>query len=802
MAQVLLAGSLEPSDAPTLASALSQVEESLRVWASSAELFQSLLQQVFGVGAGVAADALRSELLAGGLGLQLERLDSTTLAGRRGAYTSDGADGGERIYINDAWLNTATTQEITAVLIEEIGHALDQRLHGLQDTPGDEGALFAALLLQQPLSEQQRLSIQTEDDHGTLQINGQTVLVEAAEAIGTGLSPNPNAGVIDIGPGEFQENNEDFTNEGTINNSGTLENYGTLFNNGPSFSSIAIVLNEGLIANSGTITNTSYGEIVNRGTFLNRSESFLTNDGGFINNSGTIDNSGTLLNNGFSFLFNGGLLENDKSIVNDGSLENANQLNNNNGGDIVNNNFLRNNGALNNDGLLEHIDGIFDNNGQISNNGTFNNSAFLDNSTFGEILNNGNIFNQGFIQNIGITRNDSYFYNGDAFVNFGYLSSLGQFRNLGTLDNNASVTIEGFFDNLGTLFNIGTFENNGQFFNDGPFLTDSTSILMGRGDFYGDFNIESGEFRANRGARIFDNFQVSGSGVFRIEDYSTSDSILTLFGSGSIDLEFATIDYGSIDSLTFGSYVLIDAENAGSIFIDLDQQNILLDALESSGREYNLFKFQDEDLVLEVTCLLAGTLIATPSGEQPIETLQPGDWVQTVNGPRAVRFLSRTSHNPVILWNLDELPIRINAGALGGGSPRRDLYVSSDHGILIEGHLVQASALVNDRTICRTTPEDWSPHRPITYYKLEFQEHELITAEGLLVESFVDNQARGAWDNHQHYLALYGEELPIREMPLPRIKYARQLSGMLRSHLQQLLAPATVALETPSLSRS
>ncbi len=771
MAQVLLAGSREPSDAPALASALSQVEESLRVWASSAELFQSLLQQVFGVGAGVAADALRDDLLAGGLRLQLERLDSTTLAGRRGAYTSEGADGGERIYINDAWLNTATTQEITAVLIEEIGHALDRRLHGLQDTPGDEGALFAALLLQQPLSEQQRLTIQAEDDHGILKINGQSVLVEAAEAVGTGLSPNPNAGVIEIGPGEFVENNEDFTNEGTINN-------------------------------TGTITNTSYGEIVNRGTFLNRSESFLTNDGGIINNSGTIDNSGTLLNNSYSLLFNGGLLDNNKSLVNDGSLENDNQLNNNSGGDLVNNGLLTNNGAFNNDGLVENVAGNFENYGQLSNNGTLSNTAALENGITGEILNNGNIFNQGLISNSGIIRNENYFESGDYFANSGYLSSFGLFRNLGTFENIGSVIIDGSFENAGSLYNTGTFENNGQLYNDGSFFTYSTSILMGRGDFYGDFNIESGEFRANLGARIFDNFQVSGSGIFRIEDYSTSDSILTLFGSGSIDLEFATIDYGSIDSLTFGSYVLIDAENAGSIFIDLDQQNILLDALESSGREYNLFKFQDEDLVLEVTCLLAGTLIATPSGEQPIETLQPGDWVQTVNGPRAVRFLSRTSHNPVILWNFDELPIRINAGALGGGSPRRDLYVSSDHGILIEGHLVQASALVNDRTICRTTPEHWSPQRPITYYNLEFQEHELITAEGLLVESFVDNQARGAWDNHQHYLALYGEELPIREMPLPRIKYARQLSGMLRSHLQQLLAPATVALEALSLSRS
>ncbi|MDM7936460.1 MAG: Hint domain-containing protein [Cyanobium sp. CZS 48M] len=168
------------------------------------------------------------------------------------------------------------------------------------------------------------------------------------------------------------------------------------------------------------------------------------------------------------------------------------------------------------------------------------------------------------------------------------------------------------------------------------------------------------------------------------------------------------------------------------------------------------------------TCFLAGSLIAIPSGERPIGTLQPGDLICTADGPQPVRFISRTSHNPVILWNIDGLPICVKAGAMGDGLPRRDLYVSGGHALLLDGHLIAASALVNGSTILQTQPEDWDAHRPITYYNIELEKHELITAEGLMVESFFDSFERSGWDNYTAYLALYGSEQPLEELPLPR----------------------------------
>ncbi len=191
---------------------------------------------------------------------------------------------------------------------------------------------------------------------------------------------------------------------------------------------------------------------------------------------------------------------------------------------------------------------------------------------------------------------------------------------------------------------------------------------------------------------------------------------------------------------------------------------------------------------VNVVCFLAGTLIANPSGEQPIETLQPGDLISTAEGPRPVRFISRTSHFPLVLDANDVLPIRIAAGALGERGPVRDLYVSPDHAILVDGHLLHASVLVNGTTITRTSLAHWQQriNQPIEYLNIELERHQLITAEGLVVESFVDNRPRSDWDNYTAYLSLYHQELPIRELLLPRVKFKRQLSSALRRLLQQL----------------
>jgi post-segregation antitoxin (ccd killing protein) len=176
MAQLLLTGP-EQGTGTDLEPSLELVESRLGAWASSSNTgaYSALLREVFGVQDADATSALQASIRGKGLGIKLEILDAATLRGIHGAYTSDAPQGRGRIYLNAAWLQTARASEIEAVLLEEIGHAIDHRLNGSVDTPGDEGEVFSARLRGLiPAS-----SAFTEDDHRLISLNGRPVAIEA-----------------------------------------------------------------------------------------------------------------------------------------------------------------------------------------------------------------------------------------------------------------------------------------------------------------------------------------------------------------------------------------------------------------------------------------------------------------------------------------------------------------------------------------------------------------------------------------------------------------------------------------------
>jgi len=180
-------------------------------------------------------------------------------------------------------------------------------------------------------------------------------------------------------------------------------------------------------------------------------------------------------------------------------------------------------------------------------------------------------------------------------------------------------------------------------------------------------------------------------------------------------------------------------------------------------------------------CFLAGTMVATPAGETPVESLAIGDLVLTGDGRVVpVRWVGVQTVVTLFADPLRSFPVRITAGALGEGLPVRDLLVSPDHALMLNDVLVQAGALVNGTTIVRETA---LPER-FTYFHVELDDHSLILAEGVPAETFVDNVTRRRFDNFAEYEALYGETgATIAEIAAPRIKSARQLPHALRARL-------------------
>ena len=178
-------------------------------------------------------------------------------------------------------------------------------------------------------------------------------------------------------------------------------------------------------------------------------------------------------------------------------------------------------------------------------------------------------------------------------------------------------------------------------------------------------------------------------------------------------------------------------------------------------------------------CFAAGSLIATPAGEVAVETLKIGDVIRTADGGDvAVKWMGVQKVSTIFTPPERLRLIRFAAGSLGNGLPHSDLTVTTDHAMLVDGVLCNASALVNGATITRVPLAEMGAD--YTVFHIETEAHEIILANGAPAETFIDNVSRRVFDNYAEYQALYGEETEMQELPLPRATSARQLPASLR----------------------
>ncbi|WP_431284792.1 Hint domain-containing protein [Humitalea sp. 24SJ18S-53] len=182
-------------------------------------------------------------------------------------------------------------------------------------------------------------------------------------------------------------------------------------------------------------------------------------------------------------------------------------------------------------------------------------------------------------------------------------------------------------------------------------------------------------------------------------------------------------------------------------------------------------------------CFMAGTLVATPSGQAAVETLAIGDMVLAADGRAVpVMWLGRQTVSTMFGMTETRHPVLIRAGALGNNLPVRDLGVTADHAMLIDGVLVQAGALVNGSSIIRMPLADLGDR--FTVFHIETEHHEIIVAEGAATETFIDNVTRRRFDNFAEFAALYGAEgRPMDELPQPRAMSLRQVPAVIRARI-------------------
>jgi len=192
-------------------------------------------------------------------------------------------------------------------------------------------------------------------------------------------------------------------------------------------------------------------------------------------------------------------------------------------------------------------------------------------------------------------------------------------------------------------------------------------------------------------------------------------------------------DYTALANSASESVIRFNISGAGGAAIGLGTGNPHLVVSSVSGVGY---------VITDVPCFAAGTRILSTQGEIAVEHICQGDTLITA--------LNRTRGTSHVIWTGQRsidiarnprpetvLPVRITAHAFGPGVPKRDLRLSPHHAVYIDGHFFQAIDLVNGSTIFQEKAT-----KSVVYYHIELESHNVILAENLPSESFMDYDNR------------------------------------------------------------
>lgn len=256
------------------------------------------------------------------------------------------------------------------------------------------------------------------------------------------------------------------------------------------------------------------------------------------------------------------------------------------------------------------------------------------------------------------------------------------------------------------------------------------------------------ELGSGLAAAAISSFTFGTGGGTLILDHGVDLSVLSAingFGAGAV------IDDAGITAESFTSSYdpgLLGGATTLTLYGTADHTGASIGTVVLNGgdftKEIAISSDSNGGTYIGFTCFLAGTRLATPDGERTVETLAIGDLVLNAKGQ--ARPLVWVGHQHATHADRDACPVRIRAGAFSPDVPRRDLLVTPEHCIYIDGHLLPARMLVNGSSI--VIEENMIE---FDFYHVEFEDHDLLLAEGLTTESYLDTGNRQNFDQGPIY---------------------------------------------------
>ncbi|HUB11894.1 MAG TPA: Hint domain-containing protein [Acetobacteraceae bacterium] len=149
------------------------------------------------------------------------------------------------------------------------------------------------------------------------------------------------------------------------------------------------------------------------------------------------------------------------------------------------------------------------------------------------------------------------------------------------------------------------------------------------------------------------------------------------------------------------------------------------------------------DTIVTLACFVAGTRIATATGEVKVDDLRVGDRVRCLmQGTATVAWIGTGRARVTRGRRTAATPVIVRKGALADNVPHRDLRITKGHSLYLDGVLIPVEFLVNHRSIIW---DDWA--QEVTIFHIELATHDVLIAEGAPAESYRDDGNRWLFQN-------------------------------------------------------
>ncbi|MBZ1327304.1 beta strand repeat-containing protein, partial [Aquirufa aurantiipilula] len=136
-------------------------------------------------------EELRNLVFNKGFNVPVQLLNWSVINGAMAAYANHGPTGKPIIYFNEEYVSgqapfyypEANDRQMVGLLLQEYGHAIDFYLNGEIDSPGDEGALFAAQEMGYTLAPEEINGAKLRNDSNHILVYGKTLQIEEAALV-------------------------------------------------------------------------------------------------------------------------------------------------------------------------------------------------------------------------------------------------------------------------------------------------------------------------------------------------------------------------------------------------------------------------------------------------------------------------------------------------------------------------------------------------------------------------------------------------------------------------------------------